>query len=116
MLAAKYYFYPISNTLSRWRGIDDNLTDPSIDTKALIVSGKTLKHLVVSESQAKEMVVPVFAVRGGDEDDPADTVERLVNANPSVKYLRLETEDHVSTLNSIEFRSALWSFLRTQEK
>jgi hypothetical protein len=99
------------NHVKAFLGVADATPQPSNDEDALMLAVSSLDELTVTEEQARALKVPVLAVRGGPKDDPNDTVERLVAINPAVKMLRLETEDHISTVSSTPFRQTLAAFL-----
>ncbi|HVT35078.1 MAG TPA: alpha/beta hydrolase [Nevskiaceae bacterium] len=92
-------------------GAADDNRPPGNDDVALILAVRSLRDLAVTNAQAAALKVPVLAVRGGPKDDPNDTVERLSAINPNVEMLRLEPEDHISTLANAKFRQELKSFL-----
>ncbi len=86
-----------------------------VDKKAIIASARSLAALALSEDEARSLSVPVFAVRGGPEDDPRDTVERLAGVNPAAVSMRLEEEDHMSLIYSEIFLENLRAFLLGQD-
>lgn len=84
---------------------------PGRDTSALVDAVKSLAELGVSEAQAAAIRVPMLAIRGGPQDDPRDSVERLVRVNPAVQMLRIESADHMSVLSSEAAQQRMRAFL-----
>lgn len=82
------------------------------DEAALVAAVKSLAELSVTQTEAATLTLPVLAARGGPEDDPRNTVERLAQINPAVQTLRVETRDHVSLLGDATFLRTLDAFLR----
>ncbi len=93
-------------------GGDDPYDRPENDRVALLLVVASLKELAVTQQQAVDLKVPVLALRGGPEDDPRDTVERLAAVNPSVKMIRVESEDHMSMLTSKKLEQEIKAFLQ----
>ncbi|HSW15129.1 MAG TPA: alpha/beta fold hydrolase [Solimonas sp.] len=81
------------------------------DPVAAVLAARNLKDLAVTEQQAAALKLPLLGMRGGEEDDPNDTVERLVTINPSVEMIRIESEDHISLLTREAFTQGLREFL-----
>jgi pimeloyl-ACP methyl ester carboxylesterase len=98
------------NHVKDWFGADAGNHIPN-DEAALVAAVRSLSELTVSEEQAAALKVPVLAMRGGPQDDPHDTVERLVAVNPSVEMIRIEPEDHFSILANEKFQQELRAFL-----
>lgn len=92
-------------------GSVDTSHSPTRDETALILVVRSLGALAVTPAQASALRLPVFAARGGPEDDPRNTVERFATRNPAIKTLRLESEDHLSMVSSAAFLDALDAFL-----
>lgn len=84
---------------------------PGHDAEASVLAARNLKDLSVTDAQAAAIRIPVLAARGGEEDDPRSTAEHLVAVNPSVRFLRLEAENHMSILGSTIFQQELRQFL-----
>ena len=92
-------------------GAADEVSRSANDYNALASLLQNLHELTVTEDQAVAMKLPLLGMRGGEEDDPNDTVERLVAINPSVQMIRIEAEDHISILSSEKFIQGLSAFL-----
>ncbi len=99
-----------------WAGVKAFFGGPAIpageDRLALRLLVGSLKDMTVTEDQAVALKLPVMAMRGGPEDDPRDTVERLASVNPSVRMIRIESENHGSILSNNVFRQELKTFLQ----
>jgi pimeloyl-ACP methyl ester carboxylesterase len=84
---------------------------PGDDRLAAVLAARHLDEMAVTEEQAAAIKLPVLAMRGGNKDDPRDTVERLAKVNPSVQMIRIESEDHFSMLSNGQFQQGLRVFL-----
>lgn len=84
---------------------------PERDEAALVAVTKSLTELTVSEQQAAAIRLPLLAARGGPDDDPRSTVERLVKLNPATQMIRIESADHITLLADPEFQEGLRTFL-----
>jgi pimeloyl-ACP methyl ester carboxylesterase len=92
-------------------GIDSPTPQPGRDSVALLLLVGSLHELTVGDEQAAAIKLPLMGMRGGEDDDPNDTVERLVGINPAVELLRIESEDHLGTLKCASCLTALETFL-----
>ncbi|MDP9140559.1 MAG: alpha/beta fold hydrolase [Pseudomonadota bacterium] len=92
-------------------GINGESPRPEHDSVALLLLVGSLHELTVSEEQAAAIKVPLMGMRGGPDDDPSDTVEQLAQVNPAVEMIRIESEDHLSTLKCETCLTALEVFL-----
>ncbi|HEY1075289.1 MAG TPA: alpha/beta hydrolase [Fontimonas sp.] len=85
--------------------------DPQQDLQADRRIVASLQALTVTPTEAAAIRLPVLAARGGPDDDPNDTVERLVATNAAVQKLRIESADHMTILADRAFLGALKDFL-----
>jgi pimeloyl-ACP methyl ester carboxylesterase len=84
------------------------------DRVASVLAARNLQDLAITETQAAAIKLPLLAMRGGENDDPRNTVERLAAVNPAVKMIRIESEDHVSMLSNEKLLQELPAFLLQQ--